>query len=229
MRLLKSIWAVLVAGGVLLGGVGVGAQAKQTAPSQPPPAKKSAPAATPAPTKAAPTSTAPAQAKAPAKAASAPVKRAPAVASASKAKPPAASQGKPATESSEAAVEAPAGATGGSDMQPGNRRDPFSALVSRTGAGKQTAETTCRAPGKGGITIDTLRLDGIARSASAVIAVVRTPQQRVYFLREGDRLCDGRVDRITMEGLNLRQTSRDAFGKPIERIVSKRIFPSAGE
>jgi Tfp pilus assembly protein PilP len=133
--------------------------------------------------------------------------------------PKAAPQAKPAEPSTEAA---------GADLQVGTRRDPFASLI----GGRTTQdrpETVCRAPGKGGIVVETMVVDGIARSASAVIAVVRTPQQRVYFLREGDRLCDGRVERITLEGLTLRQTSRDVFGKPIERIVSKRIFPSAGE
>ncbi len=206
MRLLKSIWVAAVAGAVLLTGAGMNAQAKQPAPAQTPPAKKSA---------------APAGAPATAPAKQAPAKSAPSMAAATPA---------PAKAAPAAAAPADAAATmGGSDLQPGNRRDPFAALVARGKAAKQAPEISCRAPGKGGIVIDTLRIDGVARSSTEVIAVVRTPQQRVYFLREGDRLCDGRVERITMEGMTLRQSSRDAFGKPIERAVSKRLFPSAGE
>ncbi len=114
-------------------------------------------------------------------------------------------------------------------MSPGNRRDPFAALVSNKATGKQAPEVTCRAPGKGSVVIDTMRLDGLVRSGDRMIAAVRTPQGRVYFLYEGDRLCDGRVERITMEGMTLRQSSRDAFGRGVDRPVTKRLFPSAGE
>lgn len=221
MRLLKPIWTVVVAGAVSLGAAGLPAQAKQPAPSKTPPAKKTTPAAqAPAPAS-----------KAPAKTMTAPAKTAPArstsgQAAKTPAKTPAPSKA-PAAAAPSGAV--PAASTGESDLKPGNRRDPFESLLAGRQREGQTVEVTCRAPGKGGIVIDTMRLEGVVRSAQTVIAVVKTPQQRVYFLRDGDRLCDGRVDKISMDGMTLRQQSRDAFGKPIERPVSKRLFPSAGE
>jgi len=77
--------------------------------------------------------------------------------------------------------------------------------------------------------IATMRLDGVVRAPSGMIAVVSNPQQRVYFLREGDRLFDGRVEKIVMDAMTLREMSKDAFGKPLERVVTKRLYPSAGE
>ncbi len=35
---------------------------------------------------------------------------------------------------------------------------------------------------------------------NGMIAVVSNPQQRTYFLHEGDQLYDGRVDKIAMDG-----------------------------
>jgi Tfp pilus assembly protein PilP len=108
----------------------------------------------------------------------------------------------------------------------GSRRDPFESLVNRQkdqNAGKNLP------PGKAGLQVSTLRLDGIVRSSAGMIAVVSNPQARTYFLREGDQLYDGRVDKIAMDGVSFHELGKDAFGKPVERQVQKRIYASAGE
>jgi Tfp pilus assembly protein PilP len=84
-------------------------------------------------------------------------------------------------------------------------------------------------PGKAGLQVSTLRLDGIVRSSAGMIAVVSNPQSRTYFLREGDQLYDGRVDKIAMDGVSFHEMGKDAFGKPVERQVQKRIYATAGE
>ena len=106
------------------------------------------------------------------------------------------------------------------------RRDPFESLVNHnkdTNAGKNLP------PGKAGLQVSTLRLDGIVRSSNGMIAVVSNPQARTYFLREGDQLYDGRVEKIAMDGVSFHELGKDAFGKPVERQVNKRIYASAGE
>ena len=107
------------------------------------------------------------------------------------------------------------------------RRDPFEPLVSKQRPGTEIPERL--PPGKAGLVISTLRIDGVVRGPNGMIAVVSNPQQRVYFLREGDQLYDGRVEKITMEAVSFHQTGKDAFGKPVERQVSKRLYPSPGE
>ena len=77
--------------------------------------------------------------------------------------------------------------------------------------------------------MSTLRIDGIVRGPNGMIAVVSNPQQRTYFLHEGDQLYDGRVDKIAMDGVSFHETGKDAFGKPVERSVNKRIYSTAGE
>jgi hypothetical protein len=51
----------------------------------------------------------------------------------------------------------------------------------------------------------------------------------VYFVREGDHLYDGDVEKIGMDGVTFRENTKDAFGKPVERVVTKRIYATAGE
>jgi Tfp pilus assembly protein PilP len=105
------------------------------------------------------------------------------------------------------------------------RRDPFESLVNRN---KDNGAKNLP-PGKAGLQVSTLRLDGIVRSSNGMIAVVSNPQARTYFLREGDQLYDGRVDKIAMDGVSFHELGKDAFGKPVERQVNKRIYASAGE
>jgi Tfp pilus assembly protein PilP len=107
------------------------------------------------------------------------------------------------------------------------RRDPFESLVSR-----QQAQANAAAhlpPGKAGLQVSTLRLDGVVKAPNGMIAVVTNPQSRTYFLREGDQLYDGRVEKIAMDGVSFHETGKDAFGKPVERQVNKRIYSTAGE
>ena len=106
------------------------------------------------------------------------------------------------------------------------RRDPFESLVGREQGGSKSGPLP---PGKGGLQVSTLRLDGIVRAPNGMIAVVSNPQSRTYFLREGDQLYDGRVEKIAMDGVSFHEVGKDAFGKPVERQVNKRIYASAGE
>ena len=108
-----------------------------------------------------------------------------------------------------------------------SRRDPFESLIGRKQA--QDALAKNLPPGKAGLQVGTLRLDGIVKSTNGMIAVVANPQQRTYFLREGDQLYDGKVDKISMEGVTFHEEGKDAFGKPVEREINKRLYSSAGE
>jgi type IV pilus assembly protein PilP len=109
----------------------------------------------------------------------------------------------------------------------GARRDPFESLVSRQQSQANAAKNL--PPGKAGLQVSTLRLDGIVKAPNGMIAVVTNPQLRTYFLREGDQLYDGRVEKIAMDGVSFHEIGKDAFGKPVERQVNKRIYSSAGE
>jgi type IV pilus assembly protein PilP len=107
------------------------------------------------------------------------------------------------------------------------RRDPFESLVGREKAQAEALKNL--PPGKAGLQVASLRLDGIVKAPNGMIAVVTNPQARTYFLREGDQLYDGRVEKIAMDSVSFHEMGKDAFGKPVERQVNKRIYSSAGE
>ena len=135
--------------------------------------------------------------------------------------------------SKRAAAKAAAPAAGGAPAAPAEseskaaRRDPFESLTSRQEAAARAGANL--PPGKAGLQVATLRLDGVVRAPNGMIAVVTNPQSRTYFLREGDQLYDGRVEKIAMDGVSFHEMGKDAFGKPVERQVNKRIYSSAGE
>jgi len=201
----------------------------QAKPATQVPAKTGAPAAAP---QAKPAAVAPA--KPAAQAGNPPQATKPAAAKPATAKPATA---KPAAKKPAAKTSAPkktpkpAGSAtpkaGDAEREPKiARRDPFESLVGHEQAGGKTGPLP---PGKAGLQVSTLRLDGIVRSPGGMIAVVSNPQSRTYFLREGDQLYDGRVEKIAMDGVSFHEIGKDAFGKPVERQVNKRIYASAGE
>ena len=125
---------------------------------------------------------------------------------------------------------APTGAAGvapAQTEQKAARRDPFESLVGRQKSLADAAKNL--PPGEAGLQVESLRLDGIVKAPNGMIAVVTNPQLRTYFLREGDQLYDGRVEKIAMDGVSFHELGKDAFGKPVERQVNKRIYSSAGE
>ena len=144
------------------------------------------------------------------------------------AKPAAKPAAKPPVEKKHTAAKSTEVASGSSAAEQGKvaRRDPFESLV-----GRQKAATDAKnlPPGKGGLQVSTLKIDGIVHGPNGMIAVVSNPQQRTYFLREGDQLYDGRVEKIAMDGVTFHEVGKNAFGKPEERQVNKRIYTNAGE
>jgi len=144
------------------------------------------------------------------------------------AKPHKAAKGTPHAKSAAAATPAAgadaAAAPAGGKIEAAGKRDPFAPLINDK---KDTGQHL--PPGKAGLVIATVRVDGAVRSGNSMIAVVSNPEQSVYFIWEGDRLYDGDVEKIGLDGVTFKENSKDAFGKPVERMVTKRIYASAGE
>jgi len=139
------------------------------------PAKPAAPAATkPAPQTAKPTP----QAGKPAAPAAAKPAGKPAAKPAAKTGAKTKSSGKRAVKAVEkAATPGTAPAAAESEVRQA-RRDPFESLIGRQG-NKAAGPLP---PGKLGLQVSTLRLDGIVRAPNGMIAVVSNPQARTYFL-----------------------------------------------
>lgn len=111
------------------------------------------------------------------------------------------------------------------EAPPAHLRDPFAALV-RTG---DSGGHLNLPPGIAGLQVATLRLQGLVRGPEGMIAVVANPQDRVYFLHDGDHIFDGIVEKIDMDKITFQQENKDAFGRPVQREVVKRLYPIAGE
>jgi hypothetical protein len=147
-------------------------------------------------------------------------------------KPPASAPAKPAATANDSVQAAPANSANSQAQKPAGekavtRRDPFDTLLSKARAGGSTPDNL--PPGKAGLIVETLRIDGIVHSPNGMIAIVSNAQQRVYFLREGDKLYDGSVEKIALDAISFQEIGKDAFGKPLERTVTKRLYPSSGE
>jgi Tfp pilus assembly protein PilP len=125
------------------------------------------------------------------------------------------------------AAEAPASgeAPAVENVDTANKRDPFIPLVTD----KKDVGALHLPPGKAGLVIATVRVSGTVQATGGMIAVVSNPEERVYFIKEGDRLYDGDVEKISLDGVTFKENTKDAFGKPVERMVTKRIYASAGE
>ena len=151
-----------------------------------------------------------------------PAKHSGPVAAKAPAKAPAAATKAASGNSAKPPVEKPA-----EQKSPVARRDPFDTLLTKARAGNAPPENL--PPGKAGLIVETLRIDGIVHSPNGMIAIVSNSQQRVYFLREGDKLYDGSVGKIALDAISFHEIGKDAFGKPLERMVTKRLYPSPGE
>jgi len=155
---------------------------------------------------------------------------APAKQPAKQAAKPAAKPAAPKPKASTKKAAAPSAAVPKAAAEPEakvTRRDPFESLVGHEKAQADMYKNL--PPGKAGLLVASLRLDGIVKAPNGMIAVVTNPQARTYFLREGDQLYDGRVEKIAMDSVSFHEMGKDAFGKPVERQVNKRIYSSAGE
>lgn len=224
------------------------APAKTQAPAKPAPAPaKTQAAAKPAPTPAKPAAQTPAAktpAAAPSKTAPAPAKTQAAKPAPATAKPAAqapAAKPKPAPAKPKTVTPAPKkeavktakAAAPKKEEAPAapvaapHRRDPFLALVSATST--SAGAPVHLPPGKAGLQVSTLRVEGVVRSPNGMVVVASNPQNRTYFLHQGDRLFDGRVEQISMDAVTFQETGKDPFGKPIDRTVIKRIYQTAGE
>jgi Tfp pilus assembly protein PilP len=113
------------------------------------------------------------------------------------------------------------------EEKPVVRRDPFDTLLTKARTGNAAPENL--PPGKAGLIVETLQINGVVHSPNGMIAIVSNSQQRVYFLRDGDKLYDGSVEKIALDAISFNEIGKDAFGKPLERVVTKRLYPSSGE
>jgi Tfp pilus assembly protein PilP len=105
-------------------------------------------------------------------------------------------------------------------------RDPFAPLVR---ASEPDAGHANLPPGIAGLQVATMRLEGMVKTSDGIMAVVANPDDHVYFLHSGDHIFDGVVEKIELAQITFQQESKDAFGRVVQREVTKRLYPIAGD
>jgi len=131
--------------------------------------------------------------------------------------------GKPAVETSIKPVAVP--------YESSNRRDPFFNPVVRKEPVQKEVDSEIPhgtpPPGIRGTLIDKAGLEGIVvRSNNRRMAIVRGADNRVYFLREGDRLFDGYLKTIQDDSVVFVRETFMRSGNILTREITKRLRKS---
>lgn len=107
------------------------------------------------------------------------------------------------------------------------RRDPFHMLVSPKKPEPLQPPQPAPIhypPGKRGLVIEQLTLEGIASATDGSwIAVVDNKTKIAYFLHEKDELFNGVVSRISSDSVVFLENSKDSSGKSASHEVVKRL------
>ncbi|MGA7614148.1 MAG: pilus assembly protein PilP [Thermoanaerobaculia bacterium] len=108
---------------------------------------------------------------------------------------------------------------------PQGRRDPFRSLI-----GPSPKITRENAPeGPAGFMIDEIDLQGIIRTGQGLVAMIDGPDNKGYLLRNGDKVFDGEVIRITADSVVFRQEVNDPTRIERYREVVKELTPQSSE
>ena len=107
------------------------------------------------------------------------------------------------------------------------RRDPFVALIGKTGQQRGVQKIDARAEGVPGIGTEELSVRGIIQSQGAWVAMISGPSGKVYTVRPGDRLADGTIRTITADAVIIQQQVNDPLSLEKQREVRK--FLRGGE
>lgn len=121
---------------------------------------------------------------------------------------------------------APPAAGSGYTYDPSGRRDPF---VSLTGRGADVpVPGSARPGGVPGLLVGEITLKGVLKSPKGgFIALVQSPDNRTYIIRQGDKVFDGSVKAITAEAVVFSQDVNDPLSLVKQREVRKAIRPEA--
>jgi Tfp pilus assembly protein PilP len=112
--------------------------------------------------------------------------------------------------------------------EPRGRRDPFRSL-DVVNSVQAAAAPTVRPPGLKGQLVLEIKLMGIVRSKSGIMAMAEGYRGRTFFIHAGDDLYDGKVIEIRNDSVLFSQTLTDSLGKKISRQVVKKLHPTRGE
>lgn len=110
-------------------------------------------------------------------------------------------------------------------LTPRSRRDPFKTLIAPPGSGK--GQPLDLPAGKAGLLIDRLQVQGIAVGGPTGPVALVEQGDETYFLRPGDRIYDGLVERLEPSGIEFQRTRALAKGQTVGAEVTRGIASEA--
>jgi Tfp pilus assembly protein PilP len=108
----------------------------------------------------------------------------------------------------------------GYKYDPSGRRDPFVSLM-RRGSDSERATAGPRAPGLAGLTADEITIKGTLASQGGFVAIVQGADNKTYIVHSGDKLLDGTIQTIAVNGMVIQQQVTDPLSKQKVREVRK--------
>ncbi len=106
--------------------------------------------------------------------------------------------------------------------QPDGRRDPFTSVIG-IGTGADSRSRSPRAEGAAGIAVADLTVRGVMQSRNSMTAMIQGPDKKTYVVHAGDKLADGVIKAVTLQGLVIVQEVNDPLSLVKQREVTKRL------
>jgi type IV pilus assembly protein PilP len=106
--------------------------------------------------------------------------------------------------------------------QPAGRRDPFTSLIGG-GPGTDSGMGLRRGEGAAGIAVAELTVRGVVQSRNGMTAMIQGPDKKTYVVHVGDKLADGVIKAVTLQGLVIVQEVNDPLSLVKQREVTKRL------
>jgi Tfp pilus assembly protein PilP len=107
--------------------------------------------------------------------------------------------------------------------QPDGRRDPFLSAIGGVGASTDSRTGSRRADGAAGIAVAELTVRGVMQSRSQMTAMIQGADKKTYVVHAGDKLADGVIKVVTLQGLVIVQEVNDPLSLVKQREVTKRL------
>jgi Tfp pilus assembly protein PilP len=100
------------------------------------------------------------------------------------------------------------------------RRDPFLSVI---GTGEVPRDSSRKADGPTGLSVNEISVRGIMQSKGALVAMIQGPDRKTFIVHQGDKLLDGTIKTITPQGLIVMQEVNDPLSLVKQREVRKLL------
>ncbi len=110
----------------------------------------------------------------------------------------------------------------GASAAAGGKRDPFVNPIRQT-TGDAAPPPASLPPGIAGLLIGQTNLVGVLKTAQGMKAMVTATGNRTFFLKENDKVYNGRVTKITADSLVFEESVLDPLGQTVQREVVKKL------